>query len=130
MTGISERTEPVSRPDVAACLARAADDFGHIVTSRPLSVLIEDLSYEEYLRRLYRDERILRVTGEWTRPHPWLTLLLPEETAASFVPAVLADAAQHGLRTCGAVQLRPSAAPPCAPCCCAGHRANVSACSP
>ncbi|WP_060894318.1 FAD-binding protein [Streptomyces europaeiscabiei] len=68
---------------------------------------IEDLSYEEYLRRLDRDERILRVTGEWTRPHPWLALLLPEETAASFVPAVLADAAQHGLRTCGAVQLRP-----------------------
>lgn len=68
---------------------------------------IEDLSYEEYLRRLDRDERILRVTGEWNRPHPWLTLLLPEEATASFVPAVLADAAQHGLRTSGVVQLRP-----------------------
>ncbi|QFR03177.1 FAD-binding protein [Streptomyces phaeolivaceus] len=68
---------------------------------------IEDLGYAEYLRRPDRDERLLRVTGEWTRPHPWLTLLLPEEAAASFVPAVLADPAQHGLRTCGAVQLRP-----------------------
>lgn len=68
---------------------------------------IEDLSYEEYLRRPDRDERILRVTGEWTRPHPWLSLLLPEDAAASFVPAVLADAAQHGLRTSGAVRLRP-----------------------
>lgn len=72
---------------------------------------IEDLSYEEYLRRLDRDERILRVTGEWSRPHPWLTLLLPEEAAASFVPAVLADAAQHGLRTSGVVQLRPLTGP-------------------
>ncbi|MFM9553712.1 MULTISPECIES: FAD-binding protein [Streptomyces] len=68
---------------------------------------IEDLAYEEYLRRLDRDERILRVTGEWGRPHPWLTLLLPEEAAPAFVAEVLADAAQHGLRTCGTVQLRP-----------------------
>ncbi|WP_216587693.1 FAD-binding protein [Streptomyces brasiliscabiei] len=68
---------------------------------------IEDLSYAEFLRRPDRDERLLRVTGEWTRPHPWLTLLLPEETAVSLVPAVLADADQHGLRTCGAVRLRP-----------------------
>jgi FAD/FMN-containing dehydrogenase len=68
---------------------------------------IEDLAYGEYLCRLDRDERILRVTGEWNRPHPWLTLLLPEETVTSFVPAVLADGPQHGLRTSGAVQLRP-----------------------
>ncbi|WP_200301472.1 FAD-binding protein [Streptomyces adelaidensis] len=68
---------------------------------------IEDLSYEEYLRRPARDERILRVTGEWSRPHPWLTLLLAEEAAVSLVPAVLGDTAQHGLRTCGMVQLRP-----------------------
>ncbi|ELP71003.1 FAD-binding protein [Streptomyces turgidiscabies] len=68
---------------------------------------IENLSYEEFLRRIDRDERILRTTGEWQRPHPWLTLLLPEEAAPSFVPTVLADHAQRGLRACGAVQLRP-----------------------
>ncbi|WP_240496704.1 hypothetical protein [Streptomyces torulosus] len=68
---------------------------------------IEDLWYAEYLRRPGRDERTLRVTGEWDRPHPWLSLLLPEEAAVSFVPEVLADSAQRGLRTCGAVQLRP-----------------------
>ncbi|MDH6213913.1 FAD-binding protein [Streptomyces pseudovenezuelae] len=68
---------------------------------------IEDLSYEEYLYRLDRDERLLRASGEWQRPHPWLTLLLPEEAAASFVPSVLAEGAQEGLRGCGVVQLRP-----------------------
>lgn len=71
------------------------------------TVEMEDLSYEEYLHRPDRDERLLRATGEWQRPHPWLSLLLPEDTAASFVPAVLADPAQQGLRTCGVVQLRP-----------------------
>jgi cytokinin dehydrogenase len=54
-----------------------------------------------------RDERILRTTGEWQRPHPWLTLLIPEEAAPAFVPTVLADHAQSGLRACGVVQLRP-----------------------
>lgn len=70
---------------------------------------IADLSYAEYLHRLDRDERLLRATGEWDRPHPWLTLLLPEEAVASFVPAVLAEDAQRGLRACGTVQLRPLA---------------------
>lgn len=68
---------------------------------------IEGLSYAEYLHRLDRDERLLRATGEWDRPHPWLTLLLPETAAAAFVPAVLAEADQQGLRFCGVVQLRP-----------------------
>lgn len=70
---------------------------------------IEDLSYAEYLHRMDRDERMLRATGEWHRPHPWLTLLLPEEAAVSFVPALLAEEAQQGLRACGVVQLRPLA---------------------
>lgn len=68
---------------------------------------IEDLTYEELLHRPARDARLLRATGEWQRPHPWLSLLLPEDSAADFVPAVLADPAQRGLRACGAVQLRP-----------------------
>ncbi len=83
--------------------ARLIGDLAH----DPDTQEIEDLSYGEYVCRLDRDERILRVTGEWNRPHPWLTLLLPEEAVASFVPAVLADGPQQGLRTCGAVQLRP-----------------------
>ncbi|MFJ2239187.1 FAD-binding protein [Streptomyces sp. NPDC087859] len=68
---------------------------------------IEDLSYAGYLHRLDRDERLLRATGEWDRPHPWLTLLLPEAAASAFVPAVLAEAGQQDLRCCGVVQLRP-----------------------
>ncbi|MFI6013145.1 FAD-binding protein [Streptomyces sp. NPDC051243] len=68
---------------------------------------IADLSYGEYLHRLDRDERLLRATGEWDRPHPWFTMLLPEEAVPSFVPAVLSEDAQQGLRVCGTVQLRP-----------------------
>jgi len=68
---------------------------------------IEDLGYAEFLHHMDRSERILRVTGEWDRPHPWLSLLLPEQEALSFVPALLAERAQQGLRTCGTVQLRP-----------------------
>ncbi|MGW3286371.1 FAD-binding protein [Streptomyces sp. NPDC001002] len=68
---------------------------------------MEDLPYAEYLYRLDRDERLLRATGEWQHPHPWLTLLLPEEAAVSFVPSVLAESAQDGLRGGGTVQLRP-----------------------
>lgn len=68
---------------------------------------IEDLSYGEYLRRLDRDELLLRASGEWDRPHPWLCLLLPETTAPSFVADVLADPDQHDLRTRGVVELRP-----------------------
>lgn len=71
---------------------------------------IEDLSYAEYLHRPARDERLLRATGEWDRPHPWLTLLLPEEVAEAFVPAVLAEAEQQDLRFCGEVRLRPLSA--------------------
>lgn len=83
--------------------ALSADGLGH----DPDTVEIEDLSYREYLHRPRRGERMLRVTGEWQRPHPWLSLLLPEDAVAAFVPAVLADRAQRGLRTCGVVQLRP-----------------------
>ncbi|NUO45013.1 MAG: FAD-binding protein [Streptomyces sp.] len=68
---------------------------------------IEDLSYAEYLHRPDRDERLLRATGEWERPHPWLALLLPEEVAEGFVPGILAEPEQRGLRACGVVQLRP-----------------------
>ena len=68
---------------------------------------IEDVSYEAHLHRLDLGERLLRVTGEWQRPHPWLTLLLPARTAPAFVAEVLADSAQSGLRTSGVVQLHP-----------------------
>ncbi|MET7700092.1 FAD-binding protein [Streptomyces sp. NPDC005485] len=78
-------------------------DLGHVSDT----VEIEDVSYGAHLHRLDRAERILRVTGEWQRPHPWLTLLLPARTAPAFVAEVLADSAQNDLRTNGVVQLHP-----------------------
>ncbi|MER6090255.1 FAD-binding protein [Streptomyces bluensis] len=68
---------------------------------------IEDLAFIDFLHRLAAEERILRVTGEWLRPHPWLTLLLPDDCVSALVPAVLGGEAQRDLRTTGLVQLCP-----------------------
>ncbi|MFJ9900630.1 FAD-binding protein [Streptomyces sp. NPDC091280] len=68
---------------------------------------IGNVSYTEFLHRAVAEERILRVTGEWLRPHPWLTLLLPDDCVSAFVPAVLRDEAQRDLWTRGLVLLCP-----------------------
>lgn len=66
---------------------------------------IEDLSYSAFLHRLAAGEQILRTTGEWLRPHPWLHLLLPDAAVPTLVPAVLGGASQRDLRTTGQVML-------------------------
>ncbi|MEU9343101.1 FAD-binding protein [Streptomyces sp. NPDC048278] len=67
----------------------------------------EDLGYAEFANRVATDEEVLRATGEWFHPHPWLNLLLPEDTAASVVTDVLADPAFRDLRENGLVLLYP-----------------------
>lgn len=67
----------------------------------------EDLGYAEFANRVATDEEILRATGEWLYPHPWLNLLLPEDTAASVVTGILADPAFQDLRANGLVLLYP-----------------------
>ncbi|MCI3273497.1 hypothetical protein [Streptomyces cylindrosporus] len=66
-----------------------------------------DLAYLEFARRVAREEEILRLTGEWSRPHPWLNLLLPESSAAAIVSDTLADEDLRDLRTRGLVLLYP-----------------------
>ncbi|MGI3224188.1 FAD-binding protein [Streptomyces sp. GTA36] len=68
---------------------------------------IEDLAFTDFLHRAAAEERILRVTGEWLRPHPWLSLLLPEDRVPDLVPTVLGGEAQRDLRTAGLVLLSP-----------------------
>ncbi|MFF4113094.1 FAD-binding protein [Streptomyces sp. NPDC001714] len=66
-----------------------------------------DLGYFEFANRVATDEEVLRATGEWLHPHPWLNLLLPEDTAASVVTDVLTDPAFRDLRGTGLVLLYP-----------------------
>ncbi|MGA5036874.1 FAD-binding protein [Streptomyces capoamus] len=66
-----------------------------------------DLSYAEFVHRVDTDEELLRTTGEWLHPHPWLNLLLPHDTAGPVVGSVLADPAFADLRTTGLVLLYP-----------------------
>ncbi|RPE46506.1 FAD/FMN-containing dehydrogenase [Streptomyces sp. Ag109_O5-1] len=68
---------------------------------------IEDLGYAEFADRVAVDEETLRASGEWLHPHPWLNLLLPEDTAASVVTGILADPAFTDLRENGLVLLYP-----------------------
>ncbi|MFF7981271.1 FAD-binding protein [Streptomyces sp. NPDC007901] len=84
-------------PDDTALLADLSFD----------SAEITDLGYAEFADRVAEDEEILRASGEWLHPHPWLNLLLPEDTAASVVTDVLADPAFTDLRENGLVLLYP-----------------------
>ncbi|EST36037.1 FAD-binding protein [Streptomyces roseochromogenus] len=68
---------------------------------------VEDLGYGEFAQRVDTDEEVLRATGEWLYPHPWLNLLLPHDSAESVVRAVLAEAAFADLRDTGLVLLYP-----------------------
>ncbi|WP_063786884.1 FAD-binding protein [Streptomyces sp. NRRL B-3648] len=73
----------------------------------PVTVETADLGYAEFAHRVDSDEEILRATGEWLHPHPWLNLLLPDHTAETVVRSVLADPAFADLRTAGLVLLYP-----------------------
>ncbi|MFQ3555637.1 FAD-binding protein [Streptomyces gramineus] len=71
------------------------------------SAEITDLGHAEFAHRVAADEELLRATGEWLHPHPWLNLLLPEDTAASVVTGVLTDPGFRDLRENGLVLLYP-----------------------
>ncbi|MFF4896304.1 FAD-binding protein [Streptomyces sp. NPDC001068] len=71
------------------------------------SVEATDLGYAEFARRVAADEELLRATGEWLHPHPWLNLLLPEDATASVVTGVLRDPGFRDLRENGVVLLYP-----------------------
>ncbi|MEU6773708.1 FAD-binding protein [Streptomyces sp. NPDC046759] len=73
----------------------------------PAALEAEDLGYAEFAHRVDTDEEVLRATGEWLHPHPWLNLLLPRDGAESVVRAVLADPAFRDLRDAGLVLLYP-----------------------
>lgn len=68
---------------------------------------VEDLPYAEFLDRMAPGEALLRTTGEWFRPHPWLNLLLPGAAAHAIVSTTLAGLTQRDLGESGLVLLYP-----------------------
>jgi FAD/FMN-containing dehydrogenase len=52
---------------------------------------VEDAGYEEFCQRMLPGVRLLAATGDWYRPHPWLSVFLPADVAGEFVADTLAS---------------------------------------
>ncbi|MFH8369975.1 FAD-binding protein [Streptomyces sp. NPDC018031] len=68
---------------------------------------IEDLPYADFLDRMAPGEALLRTTGEWFHPHPWLNLFLPGAAARAVVAGTLAGLTRRDLGESGLVLLYP-----------------------
>ncbi|MGW1029747.1 hypothetical protein ACWD4J_39750 [Streptomyces sp. NPDC002577] len=67
----------------------------------------EDLTYADFLDRMASGEQQLRAAGDWFHPHPWLNLILPEETTGPFVRRVLDGLTEDSLGRSGLVLVYP-----------------------
>ena len=92
-----EATGPVG--DDAALLAGLADH-------RPDAALAT-VAFLDDLRRLDALEGLLRSTGRWSHPHPWLTAFVPDDGAERVVEAELAALGPDDLGPLGQVVLAP-----------------------
>jgi cytokinin dehydrogenase len=90
---------PGMEPDDAAVLRDLADDRAE--------AQIEDLPYRNYLEAFDRFTALLRTTGEWSRPHPWLLTFLPGPVAVPTAQAVLDELTPDDLGDRGAVLFSP-----------------------
>ena len=90
---------PPAVPDDAALLIDLNDDSTDIE--------IDDLSYREFQHRLAPGEAVLRASGEWLYPHPWLTLFLPSQATAALVNEILTEPTTAELGNSGLILLYP-----------------------
>jgi cytokinin dehydrogenase len=51
---------------------------------------VTDLGYEEFCHRMAEGVRLLAATGDWYRPHPWLSVFLPVSHVGQYVSDALA----------------------------------------
>jgi cytokinin dehydrogenase len=51
---------------------------------------VTDLSYEAFCHRMTDEVRRMAATGDWYRPHPWLSIFLPASEAGWYVSEALA----------------------------------------
>nr|WP_281386623.1 FAD-binding protein [Jiangella mangrovi] len=68
---------------------------------------IEDVSYREHLEAFDRFTELLRSTGEWSVPHPWLLTFLPGSVAVPAAQGILDDLTPGDLGDHGAVLFHP-----------------------
>ncbi|GAA2610549.1 FAD-binding protein [Actinomadura fulvescens] len=67
---------------------------------------VEELPYRDFADRMRPDVEALRSAGEWERPHPWATMLLPASRAAAFIEAALRATTPADLGLSGVVLIK------------------------
>lgn len=56
-----------------------------------------DVSYFDFLNRVYREEILARATGMWDAPHPWLNLFVPKSQIARFDNMIFKGILKNGV---------------------------------
>lgn len=84
--GFAKQTETGPRYEIEAAgpLPSTVDDLGAVRETT-------DLSYALFLDRVAPAVAARRATGDWTRPHPWLNVLLPDSAADTVLDQVMAE---------------------------------------
>lgn len=90
---------PPNDPDDTALL--------HELGYEPARDKTEDLTYWEFADRLADTVTYLEQTGEWSAPHPWPNLLLPDHTTDEFLHHILRDLTHADLGASGLILLYP-----------------------
>jgi cytokinin dehydrogenase len=80
---------PGAEPDDAKLLAGLA--------FQPGSLQAKDTRYFDFANRLAPLVELLKSSGAWQLPHPWLDMFVPERAVASFVEKVLAQTPEADL---------------------------------
>jgi cytokinin dehydrogenase len=68
---------------------------------------VDDTTYLEFLDRLRPGEELLRAEGSWFHPHPWLNLVLPDDSVQALVTEALGHTTRPDLGQSGLVLLYP-----------------------
>jgi hypothetical protein len=68
---------------------------------------IEDLTYWDFANRLADTEAYLEQTGEWSAPHPWPNLLLPDYATDTFLADITPGFTREGLGASGLILIYP-----------------------
>lgn len=102
--GFAKHTEtgPRYEIEVAAHLPSSStvDDLGEVRE-------VTDLSYRLFLDRLAPAVAARRAAGDWTRPHPWLNVFLPDSAADGVLERVMAELTPADLGEFGVVLTYP-----------------------
>lgn len=68
---------------------------------------VEELPYFDFLNRLAPAEEFLRAIGDWTRPHPWSDVFLPDSAADRILADVMADLRREDVGENGVILIYP-----------------------